>query len=231
MSGGSLHGGAMNAARIRFVTLVVAATLATRALGQTDDHIAACYGPSTTVRLSNSGDIVLNQNSPNPFAEETTITYKLPDTSKTAKMLFYDAQGALIKAVDLTSRRSRSDDCDDEIAECAGECRLKTGSGGIKVARSGEADLATGSGAVAAERVDGAKVKAGSGNVIVGLAGPGRLDVKALSGSVTVSVPHGTQPSTRLKALSGDVRCDCPDGGEGEIRVKTLSGNIEVVER
>ena len=124
MSGGSLHGCAMNAARIRFATLLVAATLATRALGQTDDHVAACYGPSTTVRLSNSGDIVLNQNSPNPFAEETTITYKLPDTSKTAKMLFYDAQGALIKAVDLTSRRSRSEDRRDETAECAGEGRL-----------------------------------------------------------------------------------------------------------
>ena len=39
-------------------------------------------------------------------------------------MLFYDAQGQLIKAVDLTSRRSRSDDRGDEIAECAGEGRL-----------------------------------------------------------------------------------------------------------
>ena len=67
--------------------------------------------------------------------------------------------------------------------------------------------------------------------VEVGLVGSGRLDVKALSGSVTVSVPRGARPTTRLKALSGDVRCDCPDGGEGEIKVKTLSGNIRVVER
>ncbi len=114
----------MNAARIRLVTLLGAATLATRALGQTPDHVAACYGPSTTVRLSNSENIVLNQNSPNPFAEQTTITYKLADTVKTAKMLFYDAQGELIKAVDLTSGRSRSDDRGDEIGECAGEGRL-----------------------------------------------------------------------------------------------------------
>jgi hypothetical protein len=114
----------MNAARLRFVTLLGAATLATRALGQTSDHVAACYGPSTTVRLSNRENIILNQNSPNPFAEQTTITYKLPDTVKTAKMLFYDAQGELIKAVDLTSRRNRSDDRGDEIGECAGEGRL-----------------------------------------------------------------------------------------------------------
>jgi hypothetical protein len=114
----------MNAARSRLATLLGAATLATRALGQTDDHVAACYSPSTTVRLSNREKIILNQNSPNPFAEQTTITYKLPDTVKTAKMLFYDAQGELIKAVDLTSRRSRSDHRGDEIGECAGEGRL-----------------------------------------------------------------------------------------------------------
>jgi len=114
----------MNAARIWLVALLGAATVATRALGQTPDHVAACNSPSTTVRLSNRENIILNQNSPNPFAEQTTITYKLPDTVKTAKMLFYDAQGELIKAVDLTYRRSRSDDRGDEIGECAGEGRL-----------------------------------------------------------------------------------------------------------
>jgi hypothetical protein len=101
-----------------------AGTVATSALAETGDHVAACYSPSTTVRLSNREHIVLNQNSPNPFAEQTTITYKLPSTVRTAKMLFYDAQGELIRAVDLTSSRSRSDDRLDESAECAGEGRL-----------------------------------------------------------------------------------------------------------
>ena len=113
-----------NEARIRVVALLAAATLARGALGETGDHVAACYSPSTTVRLGNRENIILNQNSPNPFAEQTTITYKLPDTVKTAKMVFYDARGELIKAVDLTSRRSRSDDRGDEIGECAGEGRL-----------------------------------------------------------------------------------------------------------
>lgn len=118
-----------------------------------------------------------------------------------------------------------------EVTECAGECRLKTGSGGIKLVQSGEADLASGSGNVEAGLVEGARVKAGSGNVDVGLIGPGRLDIKAMSGSVTVTVPEGARPATRLKALSGNVRCECRVGGEGEIKVKTLSGNIRVVER
>ena len=74
-------------------------------------------------------------------------------------------------------------------------------------------------------------MKAGSGNVDVGLVGPGHVDIKALSGSVTVSVPRGARPATRLKALSGDVHCESPAGDDGEIKVKTLSGNIQVVER
>jgi hypothetical protein len=39
-------------------------------------------------------------------------------------MLFYDAQGELIKAVNLTSDRSRSDNRSEDNAECAREGRL-----------------------------------------------------------------------------------------------------------
>jgi hypothetical protein len=58
----------------------------------------------TDVTLSNSESIVLNQNVPNPFAEQTTITYNLPESVKKAQLLFYDASGKLIKAVDLDGR-------------------------------------------------------------------------------------------------------------------------------
>ncbi len=56
------------------------------------------------VNLSNKESIVLNQNVPNPFAEQTTITYNLPESVVKAQLLFYDATGKLIKAVDLTGR-------------------------------------------------------------------------------------------------------------------------------
>jgi hypothetical protein len=72
---------------------------------------ARIYNPNTTptanqkdVTLSNSESIVLNQNVPNPFAEQTTITYNLPESVQKAQLLFYDAAGKLIKAVDLTTR-------------------------------------------------------------------------------------------------------------------------------
>jgi len=118
-----------------------------------------------------------------------------------------------------------------EVSLCVGECRLKTGSGSIRVGRAGSADLATGSGTVAADLVDSAKVKAGSGNVDIGLAGVGNVDVKALSGSVMVTVPRGTRPATRLETLSGRVERDLEVGEEGEVRVKTLSGSIRLLER
>jgi hypothetical protein len=110
--------------RIRVVLLLAAATLARGALAETDEHVAACYSPSATVTLTNREHIVLNQNSPNPFAEHTTITYTLPRTVKTAKILFSDAHGELIKVLDVTSSRGRSDDGNDAIAECAGEGRV-----------------------------------------------------------------------------------------------------------
>ncbi len=56
------------------------------------------------VTLTNSHSIVLQQNVPNPFAEQTTISFLLPESVVKAQMLFYDAQGKLIKAVDLEGR-------------------------------------------------------------------------------------------------------------------------------
>jgi len=110
----------MSRMQVQFVALLGAATLAAPALGQTGDHVA-CDGPSTDVRLSNIQRVVLNQNSPNPFAHETTITYDLPVNVKEAQLLFDDMQGELIKTVDITSRSGRSDGAADEDAECAGK--------------------------------------------------------------------------------------------------------------
>lgn len=56
------------------------------------------------VTLTNSESVVLNQNVPNPFAEQTTITYYLPESAVRAQLLFYDATGKLIKAIDVTGR-------------------------------------------------------------------------------------------------------------------------------
>ena len=56
------------------------------------------------VDLNNLQTIVLAQNAPNPFAEQTTINYFLPDNAGKAQMLFYDVQGMLIQSVDLIQK-------------------------------------------------------------------------------------------------------------------------------
>lgn len=60
--------------------------------------------PLTEVELSNKNSIVLNQNVPNPFAEQTTISYYLPDNVQRAQILFFEQSGKIIKTVDLTEK-------------------------------------------------------------------------------------------------------------------------------
>ena len=48
--------------------------------------------------------IVLDQNIPNPFAEQTAIGYFLPDDVKKAQVLFHNADGKLINSVEISER-------------------------------------------------------------------------------------------------------------------------------
>lgn len=59
---------------------------------------------SKDVELSNKNIIVLDQNTPNPFADQTLINYFLPDNITRAQIIFLDQSGKLIKAVDLTEK-------------------------------------------------------------------------------------------------------------------------------
>ncbi len=56
------------------------------------------------VTLSNRTAIVLDQNVPNPFAEQTVINFSIPATVIKAQIHFYDGNGKLIQSVDVTER-------------------------------------------------------------------------------------------------------------------------------
>jgi hypothetical protein len=56
------------------------------------------------VELSDKDVIVLNQNVPNPFAEQTVISYNIPQNTGFAQLLFYDMNGRQIKTVDITTK-------------------------------------------------------------------------------------------------------------------------------
>jgi len=102
---------------LRLATLAGAVIVAAPASAQTGDLV--CNVPFTDVRLSNKETSVLHQNSPNPFTHQTTISYKLPDNLKKARLMFYDAQGKLVKAVDITRTAVGSED-----AQCTGVGRV-----------------------------------------------------------------------------------------------------------
>ena len=57
-----------------------------------------------TVSLSDQDIIVLNQNTPNPFAEQTTITYIVPEKFGYAQIIFRTIEGKIIKTVDITKK-------------------------------------------------------------------------------------------------------------------------------
>jgi hypothetical protein len=53
------------------------------------------------IELGDKDAIVLNQNVPNPFAEQTIITYNIPEKTGFAQILFSDMKGQIIKVVDI----------------------------------------------------------------------------------------------------------------------------------
>lgn len=58
--------------------------------------------PSMDIELSNS--IILNQNDPNPFAEETRITFNIPENIVSAKIIFFDNSKHIIQTVKINER-------------------------------------------------------------------------------------------------------------------------------
>lgn len=56
-----------------------------------------------SIELSDAPSVILEQNVPNPFAEQTVINYSLNEGVQKAQILFYNADGKLINSSDLKS--------------------------------------------------------------------------------------------------------------------------------
>lgn len=76
----------------------------TKSMGVTNTPEGQSLVHSKDVELSNRNIIVLDQNVPNPFAEQTTISYYLPENIGRAQIIFLDQNSKLIKAVELTEK-------------------------------------------------------------------------------------------------------------------------------
>lgn len=56
------------------------------------------------VELSSANSIILDQNEPNPFAEQTSIRYMIPADVKEAQIIFYDVTGRIINTVEIMEK-------------------------------------------------------------------------------------------------------------------------------
>jgi len=56
------------------------------------------------VELRSTESIILNQNTPNPFAEKTVINYRIDEDFSRAQILFYDVNGKLIQTSDIKTK-------------------------------------------------------------------------------------------------------------------------------
>ncbi|HRN43020.1 MAG TPA: tail fiber domain-containing protein, partial [Vicingus sp.] len=57
-----------------------------------------------SIELTNHSSIILDQNLPNPFAENTVINYNIPTDVMEAKLMFYDLNGRIIKELIIEER-------------------------------------------------------------------------------------------------------------------------------
>lgn len=61
---------------------------------------------SKSSSLENTGGAFMEQNIPNPFADQTTIRYQLPNSTNTAAIIVCDLNGLLIKSYPINSNQS-----------------------------------------------------------------------------------------------------------------------------
>mgnify|MGYP002354806687 FL=1 len=58
----------------------------------------------SAIELADNNAVVLNQNVPNPFAQQTSISYTIPLSANSAQILFYSMEGRLMKTANITTR-------------------------------------------------------------------------------------------------------------------------------
>jgi DUF4097 and DUF4098 domain-containing protein YvlB len=119
---------------------------------------------------------------------------------------------------------------DVEVGRCSARCSVRTKTGKAIVGTAGDVYVSTISGTIqlgkAARKVRAQSV---SGAVRVGTENHGDVKVQTLSGPVTVAVPDGVRPSSRLQSVSGRKHSECPEGSDCSIAVQSVSGRIDVV--
>jgi hypothetical protein len=75
--------------------------LSNTAIERNDEETQNAIVKELAIELNNAQSIVIGQNVPNPFAEQTVIEYSIPAAVQKAQILFYDVRGHLINTVEI----------------------------------------------------------------------------------------------------------------------------------
>jgi DUF4097 and DUF4098 domain-containing protein YvlB len=129
---------------------------------------------------------------------------------------------------------------DARAVKVAGGVAVTNRSGDIEVGSAGDgADIRTASGDIRVGELAGDSSVAGvSGDVRVLSFESGHLQIRAVSGDISVGIPHGTSFRVDAESLSGSVRSEIPlddsapsgDGPRVSVVARTVSGDF-LVER
>jgi len=109
--------GAVKEQQLKIDSLKTNDSLLMSRMDQLEDLINNCCSGSTSrntipgnssnsidVSLSSESTIILNQNYPNPFAEQTRITFTIPENISEAKIIFFDNSGKVLQTVNINER-------------------------------------------------------------------------------------------------------------------------------
>lgn len=117
-----------------------------------------------------------------------------------------------------------------QIDSASGDVDVRSVSGHLSVdACGGRCQLNTKSGKITVGRVEKAvRASTLSGRVELGTAGREDVEIRTISGGITVRIAGAKHPHPRLRSLSGHIRCDCLQGSDFEIKATTISGSIDI---
>lgn len=173
--------------------------------------------------------------------DDSSLAFRTASADVEAAGRFAEVSGKTasgdVRAVEAERVRVESASGDVRVDEVRGEARVKSSSGDVTIGRAyGPIDASVVSGDLtvrAAER--GGAFGAVSGDVEVGAVGAGDVDVRTVSGDVTLGVLPGARLHVDVTTVSGDLRSDIElgDAAEGdgpvvEIRGRTVSGDLRI---
>jgi DUF4097 and DUF4098 domain-containing protein YvlB len=117
-----------------------------------------------------------------------------------------------------------------EVDSALGDVDIRSVSGNVRVGScGGECSINSKSGRVSIGHVaKGARAATISGSVELGTAGQEDVEVKTISGRVSVQVAESKFPRVRFRTLAGKLHCDCPQGDDFEIRAASVSGSVDI---